>query len=159
MAFAPARWRARGALAQYVEGADHLTYALRNVRVLIRRVLTALGDGEAVPPVLPDSIKLLGDAVDLLREEWDKGAEPVAAASGRCGGGGVGSGVRRRGRLLRRVSWRSPHDGHRPAAGHRHRVPERRAWCAVGGVERPDAEGAPGRTEAPRSRRLRIGCA
>jgi uncharacterized membrane protein YgaE (UPF0421/DUF939 family) len=79
VAFAPARWRARGALAQYVEGADHLTYALRNVRVLIRRVLTALGDGEAVPPVLPDSIKLLGDAVDLLREEWDKGAEPVAA--------------------------------------------------------------------------------
>jgi uncharacterized membrane protein YgaE (UPF0421/DUF939 family) len=79
VAFAPARWRARGALAQYVEGADHVTYALRNVRVLIRRVLTALGDGEAVPPVLPDSIKLLGDAVDLLREEWDKGAEPVAA--------------------------------------------------------------------------------
>jgi len=78
VAFAPARWRARGALAQYVDGADHLTYALRNVRVLVRRVLTALGDGEPVPPVLPDSIKLLGDAVDLLRQEWAKGAEPVA---------------------------------------------------------------------------------
>ncbi len=78
VAFAPARWRARGALAQYVDGADHLTYALRNVRVLIRRVLTALGDGEPVPPVLPDSLKLLGDAVDLLRQEWAKGVEPVA---------------------------------------------------------------------------------
>ena len=78
VAFAPARWRARGALAQYVDGADHLTYALRNVRVLIRRVLTAMGDGEPVPPVLPDSVKLLGDAVDLLRQEWAKGAEPVA---------------------------------------------------------------------------------
>jgi uncharacterized membrane protein YccC len=78
VAFAPARWRSRGALAAYVDGADHLTYALRNVRVLVRRVLTALGDGEPVPPVLPDSIKLLGDAVDLLRQEWAKGAEPVA---------------------------------------------------------------------------------
>ncbi len=78
VAFAPARWRSRGALAQYVEGADHLTYALRNVRVLIRRVLTALGDGEPMPPVLPDSVKLLGDAVDLLRQEWAKGVEPVA---------------------------------------------------------------------------------
>ena len=48
------------------------------MRVLIRRVLTALGDGEPVPPVLPGSIKLLGDAVDLLRQEWAKGAEPVA---------------------------------------------------------------------------------
>ncbi|MEV6600601.1 FUSC family protein [Actinoplanes sp. NPDC051346] len=34
VAFAPARWRSRGALSQYVEGAPHLTYALRNVRVL-----------------------------------------------------------------------------------------------------------------------------
>ncbi len=78
VAFAPARWRARGALAQYVDGADHLTYALRNVRVLIRRVLTALGDGEPVPAVLPESVALLGDAVDLLRQEWAKGVEPVA---------------------------------------------------------------------------------
>jgi uncharacterized membrane protein YgaE (UPF0421/DUF939 family) len=79
VAFAPARWRSRGALAQYVDGATQITYALRNVRVLTRRVLTALGDDEPIPPVLPKSIALLGDAVDLLREEWAKGAEPVAA--------------------------------------------------------------------------------
>ena len=78
VAFAPARWRARAPLAQYVDGADHLTYALRNVRVLVRRVLTAQSDGEPVPPVLPDSIKLLGDAVGLLRQEWARGVEPVA---------------------------------------------------------------------------------
>jgi uncharacterized membrane protein YgaE (UPF0421/DUF939 family) len=79
VAFAPARWRSKGALAQYVDGADQLTYMLRNIRVLARRVITALGDDETVPKVLPTSIGLLGDAVDLLRQEWEKGAEPIAA--------------------------------------------------------------------------------
>ena len=79
VAFAPARWRARGALAQYVDGATQVTYALRNVRVLIRRANTMLGDEEKVPEVLPPAIGLLGDAVDLLRREWAKAAEPLAA--------------------------------------------------------------------------------
>jgi uncharacterized membrane protein YgaE (UPF0421/DUF939 family) len=78
VAFAPARWRNRGALAQYVDGADQMTYALRNVRVLTRRVLTAMGDGETVPAVLPQAVELLGEAVDLLKHEWAKGAEPIA---------------------------------------------------------------------------------
>ncbi|GAA0482817.1 hypothetical protein Ade02nite_66110 [Paractinoplanes deccanensis] len=79
VAFAPARWRSRGALALYVEGADQITYMLRNVRVLSRRVDTALGDDEPVPPVLPVSVALLGDAVELLKQEWAKGVEPEAA--------------------------------------------------------------------------------
>lgn len=79
VAFAPARWRARGALAQYVEGAAQLTYSLRNVRVLLRRAQTALNDHEPVPEVLPASVRHLGDAVELLRQEWDAGDEPVAA--------------------------------------------------------------------------------
>jgi uncharacterized membrane protein YgaE (UPF0421/DUF939 family) len=78
VAFAPARWRSRGALSQYVDGAVHMTYALRNVRVLARRVITALGDDEPIPECLPASIGLLGDAVHLLRGEWAKGAEPIA---------------------------------------------------------------------------------
>jgi hypothetical protein len=78
VAFAPARWRSRGALAQYVEGADQITYALRNVRVLVRRVNTALADDEPVPDVLPVSLGLLADAVELLKQEWSKGVEPVA---------------------------------------------------------------------------------
>jgi uncharacterized membrane protein YgaE (UPF0421/DUF939 family) len=79
VAFAPARWHTRGALGQYVEGAAHMTYALRNVRVMIRRIKTLLDDGEPVPEVLPTAIGLLGDAVALLRQEWAKGAEPLAA--------------------------------------------------------------------------------
>ncbi|MCA2213639.1 FUSC family protein [Jidongwangia harbinensis] len=91
VAFAPARWRARGPLGQYVDGADQLTYALRNVRVLTRRAATALNDAEPIPEVLPESIRLFGDAVDLLRQEWESGAEPVAAreralrAAAECG--------------------------------------------------------------------------
>ncbi|MFG1989582.1 aromatic acid exporter family protein [Actinoplanes sp. NPDC048988] len=79
VAFAPARWRNRGALALYVDGADQITYMLRNIRVLSRRVDTALGDDEPIPAVLPVSVSLLGDAVELLKQEWAKGVEPEAA--------------------------------------------------------------------------------
>jgi uncharacterized membrane protein YgaE (UPF0421/DUF939 family) len=78
VAFAPSRWRHRGALDQYVVGAPQLTYALRNVRVLCRRVLTLLAEDETVPDVLPLSIRLLGDAVDQLRQEWARADEPLA---------------------------------------------------------------------------------
>jgi uncharacterized membrane protein YgaE (UPF0421/DUF939 family) len=78
VAFAPARWRTRGPLSQYVEGADQITYALRNVRALTRRADTALGDSESIPPMLPTAIHLLGDAVELLKSEWAKGVEPIA---------------------------------------------------------------------------------
>jgi uncharacterized membrane protein YgaE (UPF0421/DUF939 family) len=78
-AISPARWRSRGALARYGDSADHLGYALRNVRVLVRRLLTALADDEAVPAVLPSALGLLGDAVRLLRDELADGVEPVAA--------------------------------------------------------------------------------
>lgn len=78
-ALAPARWRSRAAITQYVDSADHLLYALRNVRVLIRRLLPAMRDREPVPAVLPGAIGLLGDAVALLRRELADGAEPVAA--------------------------------------------------------------------------------
>ena len=37
-----------------------------------------MGDDETVPPVLPEAIGLLGDAVDLLKQEWGKGVEPLA---------------------------------------------------------------------------------
>jgi uncharacterized membrane protein YgaE (UPF0421/DUF939 family) len=79
VAFAPARWRRRGALAQYVDGATQVTYALRNVRVLIRRAATALGDEEKLPEVLATAVDLLGDSVELLKQEWAREAEPLAA--------------------------------------------------------------------------------
>ena len=124
VAFAPARWRARGALNQYVHGADQLTYALRNVRVLIRRVNLALADNEPVPAVLPASVGLLGDAVDLLKQELAKGAGAGRhAGTGVTGGGRVGAGVRRGGGLLGRGGGGAgPVHGDRPAAGDRRGV-------------------------------------
>ncbi|GID94981.1 aromatic acid exporter family protein [Amorphoplanes digitatis] len=99
VAFAPARWRSRDRLSRYLEGADEVTHALRNVRVLARRVLTGLNDEEPAPESLATSMSLLADAVDLLRAEWRKGVEPVAtreralravAESGRAYDEGVG---------------------------------------------------------------------
>jgi uncharacterized membrane protein YgaE (UPF0421/DUF939 family) len=85
---APVRWRARGALAQYVESAEYVARALRNTRVLVRRSVALLRDDEVVPPSLPGAVDTLGDAVSWLRKELAGGVEPEAA----------------RGRALRAVS-------------------------------------------------------
>ena len=77
-ALAPARWRSRGALARYADSAAHLTYALRNVRVMVRRLLTALADDEPIPEVLPSALSLLGEAVRLFKQELADDREPVA---------------------------------------------------------------------------------
>jgi hypothetical protein len=78
-ALAPARWRSRGALVRYADSATHLTYALRNVRVLVRRLLTALSDDEPIPELLPSALGLLSEAVRLLKQELSDDREPVAA--------------------------------------------------------------------------------
>src|SRR5688572_23653782 len=45
---APLRWRSRSVLGQYVESYPHVARALRNTRVLTRRVETIITDGEEV---------------------------------------------------------------------------------------------------------------
>jgi hypothetical protein len=75
---APARWRVRGALAQYVESAEYVARALRNTRVLVRRSVVLLKDGEVVPSSLPRAVETLGDAVSWLRKELAEGEEPEA---------------------------------------------------------------------------------
>ena len=78
-ALAPARWRSRGALARYADSATHLTYALRNVRVMVRRLLTALADDEPIPELLPSALGLLAESVRLFKQELADDREPVAA--------------------------------------------------------------------------------
>jgi uncharacterized membrane protein YgaE (UPF0421/DUF939 family) len=78
-ALAPVRWRTRGALNQYIDAAEHVARALRNSRVLVRRALALLRDGEALPPALVEAVRALGEAVSWLRRELAEGAEPVAA--------------------------------------------------------------------------------
>lgn len=74
---APARWRARGPLAQYAESAEYVTKGLRNSRVLTRRVVSVLTEDEPAPPALSQAIRHLGEAVRTLRHELDAGVEPI----------------------------------------------------------------------------------
>lgn len=76
---APIRWRSRGALEQYVDAAEHVAYALRNTRVLVRRAIRVVVDDEPVPAGLPRAVGLLGEAVTWLRWELAGAAEPEAA--------------------------------------------------------------------------------
>ncbi|MDQ7906655.1 FUSC family protein [Phytohabitans sp. ZYX-F-186] len=78
-ALAPARWRTRGALGQYIDAADHVAHTLRNSRVLVRRALALVRDGEALPAALVEAVEALGEAVGWLRRELADGIEPVAA--------------------------------------------------------------------------------
>jgi uncharacterized membrane protein YgaE (UPF0421/DUF939 family) len=71
---APLRWRSRGALSRYVEAAEHLERALGNARVLARRAVTLINDGEPVPPCLPDSVQMLAEATRELRQSLSRGA-------------------------------------------------------------------------------------
>ncbi|MGO1053983.1 FUSC family protein [Crossiella sp. CA198] len=76
---APIRWRRRADLDNYLAAAVPLDHAMRNTRVLIRRALAALRDGEPAPAELPAVLTKLADAVDLLRAELAAGDEPLAA--------------------------------------------------------------------------------
>ncbi|MBW0106799.1 aromatic acid exporter family protein [Pseudonocardia sp. KRD291] len=62
----PLRRPRRRMLQRYRELAERTDYAMRNLRVLTRRALTALEDGEPVPSGLADTVGELGTAVGAL---------------------------------------------------------------------------------------------
>ncbi|GAB4057436.1 aromatic acid exporter family protein [Catellatospora paridis] len=76
-AMAPARWRHRAPLTQYVDARTHIDRALGDCRGLARRAVSMLTDAEPVPAELPAAIRLLADAVDSLRDELAAGTEPL----------------------------------------------------------------------------------
>lgn len=63
---APLRWRNRGRTATLVKAAEHVDNAARNTRVLARRALVAVQDGEVVDPRLPEQLALLAAATRQL---------------------------------------------------------------------------------------------
>ncbi|WP_214408458.1 FUSC family protein [Sphaerisporangium fuscum] len=75
----PLRWRSRSGLARYQAAGTPIDHALRNIRVLLRRTLSALRDGEPMPPGLSDRLHSLAETARLLRDELAAGAEPVQA--------------------------------------------------------------------------------
>jgi len=76
---APIRWGKRGALAQYVEGYDHLARCLRNSRVLIRRSISLIRDEETVPSALVDAVRSLADAIRWVHREYAEELPPDAS--------------------------------------------------------------------------------
>jgi uncharacterized membrane protein YccC len=72
--------RTRERLPLYAEAAQQMDYAVRNTRVLARRVLNAIRRGYQAPPELADATALLGDAVMALGHQLD---DPEAAGATR----------------------------------------------------------------------------
>ena len=72
---APVRWHRRAALTQYVESAEYIEHAVGNSGALIRRAVTALEDGEAVPAALPSAVTLLAESVRALHRELAGGRD------------------------------------------------------------------------------------
>lgn len=64
---APLRRRTRGPVASLTAMAEPIDNAARNVRVLARRALVVVGDGEVVSDALVHAVRSLADAVVVLR--------------------------------------------------------------------------------------------
>ncbi len=77
VALSPLRWRSRAGLAVYLDAAPYIDRAVRDSRVLLRRCVSAIDDGEPVPDGVPRGMTLLTDAVVALRHELAAGREPV----------------------------------------------------------------------------------
>ncbi len=74
----PFRRRHREGLRAVADLAEPLDRAVRNVRVLVRRVTVAAWRGEPVPGSYADLVARLGDAADRMAQEMAAGRLPVA---------------------------------------------------------------------------------
>ncbi len=70
--------RTRERLPLYAEAAQQMDYAVRNTRVLARRVIAAVRRHGAAPPALADAVSLLGEAVLELGTQLDDPERDVA---------------------------------------------------------------------------------
>ncbi|SHK81837.1 Uncharacterized membrane protein YgaE, UPF0421/DUF939 family [Pseudonocardia thermophila] len=71
--------RRRGALTAYGELAERADYAMRNTRVLARRALTALQDGEPTAPEFADVVGELAGAVGVLTAQLSREGDRSSA--------------------------------------------------------------------------------
>ncbi|WP_244933230.1 hypothetical protein [Micromonospora tulbaghiae] len=74
---APARWPRRRSVRHYQLGAPDVDQAVWNTRVLARRAVVLIEDGEPIPESLPDAVEALSAAVNAVQEEVlaDQGPE------------------------------------------------------------------------------------
>jgi uncharacterized membrane protein YgaE (UPF0421/DUF939 family) len=89
-ALAPAHWRNQEDVERYARAAQHVDYAVRNVRVLARAARTALEASDAIPDGVVHAIRRLGDGVRGLEGELAHagggiaGIEATLQAAGRA---------------------------------------------------------------------------
>lgn len=76
---APLRRRRLAELKRIEVAAVRADYALRNARVLARRALAAIRDGEPIPEQLPDRLVDVARAARLLADEMGRGVDPDGA--------------------------------------------------------------------------------
>ncbi len=67
---APLRWHSRARLTRLLSMADPIDHAARNLRVLARRSLAAVRDGEHVDERIVAQTRRLADGVELLRQAF-----------------------------------------------------------------------------------------
>jgi len=77
----PARRRVRGQIEPYGDAARHVDYAVRNARVLLRAVATALRTHVAVQPELPVALATLAACADALSAQLTASTDPQATRS------------------------------------------------------------------------------
>ncbi|GGC62031.1 hypothetical protein GCM10011410_13130 [Hoyosella rhizosphaerae] len=105
---APMYWGSRTRLQRLAATADPIDAAIRNIRVLTRRALTLVLDGEPIEPDLVKLVRSLADATDVVRKMTlaDPGEQPDEVEAARrlrtvarmarfevVRGGGLSSGV------------------------------------------------------------------
>ncbi|HEY3615154.1 MAG TPA: hypothetical protein VGK92_15700, partial [Gaiellales bacterium] len=89
-ALAPTHWRNQGDVERYARAAQHVDYAVRNVRVLARAARTALEAGDEIPDGLVAAIRQLSEGVRGLQGELAHessgiaGIEATLQAAGRA---------------------------------------------------------------------------
>ncbi|MBX7268907.1 hypothetical protein KIF24_24665 [Micromonospora sp. Llam7] len=84
---------AHDALRQYLDAAEYIERSIRNARVLARRTVTLLRDGEPAPPQLGEAVAALAEAAKVIRRDLGRGHViqgivvdgPVALLSGTGG--------------------------------------------------------------------------
>jgi uncharacterized membrane protein YgaE (UPF0421/DUF939 family) len=75
----PFRRRHRGGVRRLAQRSVPLDHAVRNVRVLVRRVLAATRTGETLPAALTDLVDDLSEATGMLAEQLGTDASPGPA--------------------------------------------------------------------------------
>jgi uncharacterized membrane protein YgaE (UPF0421/DUF939 family) len=75
----PLHWRWREELLRYETASSPLDHAIRNARVLARRTMVALREGEQTPESFPEAARALSHATLLLRDELAAGRDPFMA--------------------------------------------------------------------------------